>query len=503
MAYRLRMRYAVAIISFFGFILNHSLKNVTNVTLVAMTEGAHHADHQHTHKYNQPTNGTAEISTSSSNDSPDDHLIHWDPQTRNSIQSAFFFGYIVLQLPAGRIAELVGSRHIFGPAILCSSLLGTLFPLAARSGVFWTKLVRGLQGLCLGVTFPCMHGLLSQWAPITERSLMVTSVFAGGPMGIVVVEILSGYLSGLTWMDGWPLVYYAIGIFGAIWYVFWYIYVYNSPETHPMITKEELREINEGRNKSNKNKKEPLPWLKMLGTIEIYAIIVAHTTFAWTMYVTVIQEPNYMSGVLGVDIEENGLLSSLPHLAFALSSICFGYICDYLRKTGRLSVTKLRKIFNTIGAIGPAICYIIIPHLGHGKVMVNILFVVAMVLSSSTVTGSSTNHVDLSPTFAGTLMGVSNFFSNIPGVLVSEAHSLMVGESKEIKDWSYLFYLTSLIGLFGGMFYAIFASSKIQPWDPESEAHQSDYNQNEINKQPSSELPKQIVFNVDENRARF
>lgn len=234
-----KVRYIIAFISFLGFILNHSIKNVTNVTLVAM------ADEFESKIANMPGNQTQSFSPSNTTS----EQVHLDKVTQNKIQLSFFFGYLILQVPSGRISEIIGTRRMFGPAILIACCLSFLIPASVRLGIAYVQAIRFLQGLCLGVSFPTMHGLLARWAPITERSLLIAFTFSGAPFGIVIVEILSGILSESSFLGGWPSIYYIIGVTGCVWSALWFFFVYDSPEVHPMIEEDEMKEINKGRNR--------------------------------------------------------------------------------------------------------------------------------------------------------------------------------------------------------------------------------------------------------------
>jgi len=64
-------------------------------------------------------------------------------------------------------------------------------------------------------------------------------------------------------------------------------------------------------------------------------------------------------------------------------------------------------------------------------------------------------------------MGITNCFSNFTGFLVPLATSILVGESKNPKDWANLFYLTAIINIIGGSVFCLLSNSEVQPWDPE------------------------------------
>ena len=48
------------------------------------------------------------------------------------VLGAFFYGYIVAQLPGGLLALKFGGKNLFGTGILCGSVITLLIPLVAR-----------------------------------------------------------------------------------------------------------------------------------------------------------------------------------------------------------------------------------------------------------------------------------------------------------------------------------------------------------------------------------
>ncbi|XP_015792949.1 sialin [Tetranychus urticae] len=454
---RIKWRFVFVAISFYGFILNHGIKNILSVTIVAMSDPDTN---------NTSSSGLTTTLMSSSNDTNSNKL-NWSHDTRNTVLQAFFYGYTASQLPAGRIAEIFGSKHIFGTGVFTASMLSFAFPFAARWSVTAAFIVRLFQGLCLGVTFPAMHSMYARWAPIKERSIVGSFIYSGGPIGIVFSGTLAGYLSGTDFLGGWPAIYYILGASGVIWYILWLTLVYESPEDHPWINEREVALINLGRAKTKDSKAPSLPIEDLLTSLPLFAAIVSQFSYTWGLYVVATQEPTYLAEILNMKIESNGLLSSLPHLSAAICSMLFGVICDRIRRSGRFSITCLRKFFTAIGAFGPAICFIIIPSLGTDRVKVVVLFIVAISLGAATLAGSSIVHVEMAPTFAGTLMGITNCFSNMPGVLIQSAVKEFVGEDETLKNWSKVFYLTAGIYALGGLAFVLFASARLQTWDPE------------------------------------
>lgn len=71
----------------------------------------------------------------------------WDETTQGYILGAFFYGYIVTQVPGGWLASKFGGKNLFGYGVLCTSVLTLITPVAARYSVYLLIAVRVLEGL--------------------------------------------------------------------------------------------------------------------------------------------------------------------------------------------------------------------------------------------------------------------------------------------------------------------------------------------------------------------
>jgi MFS family permease len=78
------------------------------------------------------------------------------------ILGSFFYGYVLTQLPGGRLAELWGGKWLYGLGVLVTALFTLLTPWAAKTSVYLLVAVRVMEGLGEGVTFPAMHAMLGK-----------------------------------------------------------------------------------------------------------------------------------------------------------------------------------------------------------------------------------------------------------------------------------------------------------------------------------------------------
>ncbi|CAL4083673.1 unnamed protein product, partial [Meganyctiphanes norvegica] len=274
--------------------------------------------------------------------------IGWTDDVVGVVDSSFFWGYIVTQIPGGLIANRIPAHKVFGTAIVASSCLNLLIPWSLRLHPVAVIIVRILQGLVEGVTYPACHGIWRQWAPPLERSKLATMAFAGSYGGAVLGIPLSAYLT--EWI-GWPAPFYFYGMFGIIWFFFWYWLSFEKPASHPTITAREQYYIEQciGKVETAQPTFATTPWRAFFTSMPVWAIIVANIARSWTFYLLIISQPTYFKEVFHYNIAESGTVSALPHLVMTIIVPFGGRLADYIRGNNILSTTNVRKVFNCGG----------------------------------------------------------------------------------------------------------------------------------------------------------
>ncbi|TRY68438.1 hypothetical protein TCAL_01361 [Tigriopus californicus] len=222
----------------------------------------------------------------------------WDDKAQGNLLAAFYWGYVLLQIPGGRISEKFGGKWVFSIGILGTSLLTILTPFAAKFDYSLFMFVRILEGLFEGVTFPSMHAMLAQWATPTERSRMVSYIYAGSQIGTAVSTPITGLLCQTL---GWEYVFYIFGSLGLGWFFLWSLFVYDSPSKHPHISE---------------------------------------------------AERTYIQESIGIRNNQNGVVSAIPYVFNWLMILFACKMADMLATKDVLSSTQIRKTFNSIAAVG-------------------------------------------------------------------------------------------------------------------------------------------------------
>lgn len=71
----------------------------------------------------------------------------WDSETQGWILGAFFYGYILTQIPGGYLASRCGAKWLLGFGILGTVVFTLLTPVAADLGASYLIAVRVLEGI--------------------------------------------------------------------------------------------------------------------------------------------------------------------------------------------------------------------------------------------------------------------------------------------------------------------------------------------------------------------
>uniref|UniRef100_T1JB34 Sialin n=1 Tax=Strigamia maritima TaxID=126957 RepID=T1JB34_STRMM len=400
----------------------------------------------------------------------------WDESTQGLILGSFFWGYIFTQIPGGRLAEILGGKWLLGGGVLITAIFTLLTPLAARNGVVYLIVVRVCEGFGEGVTFPAMHRMISQWAPINERSRFVTVIFAGSLLGTVIGLPISSYLCVSDIAGGWPSVFYVFGAVGVLWFIAWAFLAYENPASHPWISTEEKIYILRGvKPVDDIQDIPPLPWKKMLRSLPLWAIVAAHFGNNWGFYTFLTELPTYLDSILHFNMRKSGLLSALPYFVCWLCSLLVSVACDKLVEKNYLRLRNARKLFNSIGLIFPAVLLIGLTFVGCDSSLSYAILGMAMGINGCIYAGFQGNHIDIASNYAGTLMGITNTIATIPGMIGPYVAGALTQGKPYKSEWAKVFYISAAIYTAGGVFYIIFGKAEEQVWNKVG-SHEKDVN---------------------------
>lgn len=392
-----------------------------------------------------------------------------DWNDKSIVLSAFFWGYIIPQIFAGWIAGQYGPKwFLVGSMTVCGGMCIVLPAMAALLGSLGVMVSRAIQGLCQGFIFPSVHCALSRWVPPEERSRLATLVYAAGPLGTVAGMLLTGVISASNL--GWPTVFYLYGAGSIAWAAFSALFSANSPSSHPSISEAERYFIENSLGHTEDKPKPKTPWTAIWTSVPLWAILITHCGQNWGFWTLMTEIPTYMSKVMNFDIKANSALSALPYLVLWILSFFMSFASDALINRNILTLGHARKLFNSIGLVIPALALFflgITP--GDEPIRAVALLVVAVGFNSGVYCGFNVNHVDISPTHAGTLMGITNGISNIFGIVAPLMVQFIVTNETDATQWKIIFFLTAIIYVATSLVFNFFGSGEVQKWNDKPE----------------------------------
>ncbi|XP_017753622.1 PREDICTED: putative inorganic phosphate cotransporter [Eufriesea mexicana] len=426
------------------------------------------------------TSVTLEAMTNAAIANPDFIEFSWDDSTKDVIQSSFFWGYVCTQIIGSIVAQRWGAHKLFSLAQFMCGFVTLLIPLLAQyCGWEAVCVTRVIAGLFQGTVLPCIHTLLSKWVPIEERGTMSTFVYAGGWIGNVICLLSTGLLPASSL--GWPSCFYIWGAITVTSSMLFFTVGKESPAEHPHIAQDEKEYIEGSLGIIETDQKLSTPWAKILTSGPMWALMATQSAHTWGFWLLLTKIPSYFTSVFHSKIQKNGMMSALPYLVAWLFSFPISYVSDFLIKRKVLTVQASRKICNTIGEWVPAIAL-----LGFGYIskeqdtVAEAILIIAVASNIAIYCGHNVNHMDLSPNFAGPLMGITNTVANICSILAPLVASVMVKDPSDVTEWRSIFFLTSGIYFVGNLIFIIFGTCKIQTWnDPVTE--KQDITMNSVN----------------------
>ncbi len=165
--------------------------------------------------------------------------------------------------------------------------------------------------------------------------------------------------------------------------------------------------------------------------------------------------PTYISEGLGVDFAAVGLFTMIPSVASFLFLNVAGWTTDKLISRG-LDVTFVRKLMQTIGFGGGAFVLAVVGYVESAPVAIA-LMAVGNMIGAFALGGWGSNHMDIAPKHAGTLMGITNTAGTVPGIIGVYVSGLIL---QWTGSWILVFQVAAALNIFGLVFYLIFASTK-------------------------------------------
>ncbi|XP_014246638.1 sialin isoform X2 [Cimex lectularius] len=489
-------RFVLYLLSFTGFLVSFMMRTDINLAMVVMAKIKTPSVYNKTgsepmYCYDTSVNSSEEVDVSQ-----EEGEFDWDPSIQTTIISSFYWCYVLSQVVGGFLVQKFGTKSVFGYSQLATAMSSMLIPKGAEIHYVILIILRSIQGVASGFTWPAMYSMIAHWIPPTERSRFMSS-FQGFTIGIGLTYPICGFIIAHY---GWRPVFYTTGSLGLLWCVFWWFLAFDTPQEHPRISKQELAYIQKCTATTiAENKITKVPWISILTSLPAWAIGI--TTFGriWVHYTFIIPGPLYMKTILGFSIQKNGILNGAPFLLSYLSSVVFCYVADILVTKRIIPLTAVRKIFTALSQVVPGILVLLIGFVGCNLTLVLSLWFVAVTLITASYAGAMANIVDIGPNFAGPVLAFAQTIHMSASFISPLVAGYILKNDTTLGQWRKVFGITSIVAVGTYFVYQAFGTSEVQSWNYPKETKQlPQIEQKEPLKSPNGTTGKNS-FDEEEN----
>ncbi|KAG8223305.1 hypothetical protein J437_LFUL001179 [Ladona fulva] len=121
-------------------------------------------------------------------------------------------------------------------------------------------------------------------------------------------------------------------------------------------------------------------------------------------------------------------------------------LADWLLRKKIISTTTVRKVFTTTASLGPAAGLLAAAYTGFNRAAAIAALSIGVGIMGSFYPGMKVNSLDLSPNYAGTLMGITNGAGNICGIIAPYIVGLLTVNRNVGAKWVKQRYVFAIMG---------------------------------------------------------
>ena len=380
----------------------------------------------------------------------------WSPTVQGAVMSAFFLGYVTLQIPAGYLSDRFGGKWVLGLGVLFWSLVTLLTPASAALGITVLLACRFLMGVAEAVTWPSIYSLYSRWVHPDRRASAVGLMNSGISGGSVIALICTPWLISV-W--SWQGAFYLYGLLGVIWFVMWAPLARSRPadktDWDTPNAASATAEAGSATDRNDASAQKVYPRLTVRGMLRsraVWAIAIAHICINWSLYLVLSWFPTFVNRELGADLQLAGVLALAPTIVSLIMAPLAGRLFDRLVAGGRDRL-KVRCTMQSLAFVGITAAMMGIT-LTDSLILSVTVITLSNALTAFSIGGFATNHLDIAPNQSGLLMGVTNTLAAVS----SSASVFVSGWIQDLSGgWDAVFLTAAGVSVFGAIIYASLA----------------------------------------------
>lgn len=444
-------RYTLAFFAFFGIFL----VNIVRIEISYIVPA-----------FNLEATNTATNSTSNNSKSDISFTNNSSTAITESEQGfalgSYFYGYIISQVPLAILGKQYGNHLVFG---IITGLTGVLNILLSFSpSLRFLGYGRILVGLLQGGSYPLLHGIWPEFAPVSQVATLISIEYAGGGFGAFLATPVCALIGD------WSRTLMLTGVVGLVFTVFWFILFMN-------LRRENGSRVFEKNENGNENPEKPIPWLRIITNPAFLSLVAAQISSNFGSYTVQLLSVKYIVDYLSLDLKSAGFLGALPSLAKPISCLLIGPFSDYLiaknpsHKTPAQHRLTIRKLLSWVLFLGTSLSFFMMLPIKNNLKGIILLWSIVMALDGFGPAAFKANHIEIAPSFSGITFSIANMFGNLPGIVAPGLCGFLLERFSDDKGfaWSLVFVETGVFCVFGAFIFQCFSSVEKQEFEDQGD----------------------------------
>jgi sugar phosphate permease len=351
----------------------------------------------------------------------------WDEALFGIIFSAFLWGYTVIQLPGGYLADRFGGRLI--PWLCLGWSVATLLTPLGASAFSLMLGLRFLVGAFEAPIVPAMSITNAAWVPRHELARAQTIIPAALNAGIML-----GYplVTFITVQLGWPWVFYLCGVVGVVWAFAWMWYGRATPEEHAAVSAVELAYIQAERVQPLS---EHTGWGPVIRSPRLWALVASYTLWVYTMWLMAAWLPTYLVRGRGFSMGEMGGLGGIITGAALIGTVGGGWLSDALLRRG-FGANTARKTLCMLSML-ISVPFLVAAVSVESAGMCVALLMCSRLFNDMALAGYMSLPTEMSPRQLGAIWGCMSVFGSLGGMAATMLAGFLVTAT---GNWALPFY---------------------------------------------------------------
>ena len=357
-----------------------------------------------------------------------------------SIASFYFFGYVIMQIPAGFLVDKIGKKTVLLPGFVVFALAALLISQASSISMIYTGSF--LAGIGCGSFYGSAYSLTSQNIPKEKKSFSTAIVNSGSAVGSGFGMILSSFIVIQMNMP-WQTMMYLSAFLIVCMTIAFALVIRSNKEDVAFLESQAAAE------EETTDQPNEIVSLSTLFSLRMLFTYVLYFATCYAYYMTVTWLPNFLGTERGFQGVAIGFSSSLVAFASIPGALFFSRLADkYMHKKVTfiviLEVLAALMLLVTVQATNSTFLMIALILYGFlGKLAVEPIIISWL--------GENAPKVGV-----GTTLGVFNFF----GMMSSVIAPTLTGSISDATGSKVMGFYIAIILLIGGTFLFLTVNSK-------------------------------------------